>query len=88
MNTHPTDTLPPEAVAALARGHKIDAIRIVREEHGVDLKAAKDRVEAYARAHPALGDRHSPGEVRASRGPALAIALALAALLGWWLLSD
>lgn len=43
--------LPPEAVAALARGELIQAIKIVREVTGMGLKESKDAVEAYA-AHP------------------------------------
>lgn len=38
--------LPPMARAALQRGHKIEAIKIVREQLGVDLKQAKEIVEA------------------------------------------
>lgn len=43
--------LPSEAVAALARGELIQAIKIVREATGTGLKESKDAVEAYA-AHP------------------------------------
>ena len=43
--------LPSEAVAALARGDLIQAIKIVRTATGLGLKEAKDAVEAYA-AHP------------------------------------
>ena len=38
--------LPPMARAALQRGHKIEAIKIVRKQLGVDLKQAKEIVEA------------------------------------------
>ena len=34
-------TLPLEAVSALHRGNKIEAIKVVREQQGVDLKEAK-----------------------------------------------
>lgn len=40
--------LPPEAIAALERGRLIEAIKIVRDSTGLDLKAAKDAVERYA----------------------------------------
>lgn len=43
------DTLPPEAVLALKRGQLIEAIKIVREKSGMDLKASKEAVERYAR---------------------------------------
>lgn len=37
-----------EAVAALRRGNKIEAIKITREKQRLGLKEAKDAVEAYA----------------------------------------
>jgi len=46
--------LPPAAVAALSNGNKIEAIKIVRQEWGSDLKDAKDAVDAYVRTQPAL----------------------------------
>ena len=46
--------LPPEAVAALAGGNKIEAIKIVRATQKVDLKTAKDAVESYLEVHPEL----------------------------------
>jgi len=46
--------LPPAAVAALSNGNKIEAIKIVRQEWGTDLKDAKDAVDAYVRTQPAL----------------------------------
>ena len=46
--------LPAEAVAALQRGNKIEAIKIVRMERKIDLKDAKDTVEAYVASQPAL----------------------------------
>lgn len=53
---HSDIRLPPEAAAALARGELIQAIKIVRGATGLDLKEAKDLVEAYA-AHPDAGKR-------------------------------
>jgi len=46
--------LPSDAVAALRDGNKIQAIKIVREVSGMDLKGAKDRVDRYVLAHPDL----------------------------------
>ena len=40
--------LPPEAIAALERGNLIEAIKIVRERTGMDLKSSKEAVERYA----------------------------------------
>jgi ribosomal protein L7/L12 len=46
MNPQP---LPPDAAAALARGHKIEAIKLLREATGLGLAEAKHAVEAAAR---------------------------------------
>ena len=46
--------LPPEAVAALHRGNKIEAIKVVRAQLSVDLKEAKQRVEHFLRAEPSV----------------------------------
>ena len=40
--------LPPEAIAALERGNLIEAIKIVRERTGMDLKSSKEAVERHA----------------------------------------
>lgn len=45
--------LPPAAIDALERGRKIEAIKRVREERGVDLKTAKEMVEHYSRTYGA-----------------------------------
>lgn len=39
--------LPADAVAAIDRGHLIEAIRIVRERTGLGLKESKDAVERH-----------------------------------------
>ena len=46
--------LPTAAIAALHRGNKIEAIKIVREEQHIGLKEAKDIVDEALRAQPAL----------------------------------
>jgi len=40
--------LPPEAIAALERGNLIEAIKIVRDRTGMDLRSSKEAVEHYA----------------------------------------
>ena len=41
--------IPAEAAAALAKGARIEAIKLVREaNHGVDLRGAMEAVDAYA----------------------------------------
>jgi ribosomal protein L7/L12 len=42
------DKLPPEAIAALAARQLIEAIKIVRDKTGMDLKSSKEAVERYA----------------------------------------
>ncbi len=46
--------LPPLAVSALMKGQKIEAIKIVREERGIELTEAKDVVEEYIRSDPII----------------------------------
>ncbi|MFP6848119.1 MAG: ribosomal protein L7/L12 [Pseudomonas sp.] len=46
-------SLPPEVVAALQRGRKIEAIKLLRELKGLGLKEAKDAVDDFqAEQHP------------------------------------
>lgn len=55
--------LPPEAIAALEQGRKIEAIKIVRAGRGLDLKASKEVVESYARSRPELEERLKSGDL-------------------------
>jgi ribosomal protein L7/L12 len=56
MSNEPGRTvdLPKAAVEALWQGNVIGAITIVRQERKVGLKEAKELVEAYIGARPAL----------------------------------
>lgn len=40
--------LPPEVLAALQQGRKIEAIKLLRELKGIGLKEAKDAVDSHA----------------------------------------
>jgi len=51
--------IPPAALNELMQGRKIEAIKIVREQWGIDLKAAKEAVEAYAKTQPELASQLS-----------------------------
>jgi hypothetical protein len=62
------------AMAALRRGNKIEAIKLVRVEHGVGLKEAKDIVDEFVRAHPLQDDGSPIVRVQSSRNGL------------WWLL--
>lgn len=49
-NTGPQ--LPAQAINALSRGRKIEAIKMVHKQTGLGLKASKELVEAYEQQHP------------------------------------
>jgi len=68
-------TIPLEAVAALHRGNKIEAIKLVREEQGLGLKEAKDLVEQFLRNDPAV--QASFAQVKAQSG---------GSALRWWVI--
>jgi len=46
--------LPPLAVSALVKGQKIEAIKLVREQRGIEPMEAKDIVEEYIRSDPVI----------------------------------
>lgn len=85
----PGTALPPAVLSAMARGDKVQAIKLAREATGLGLKEAKEAVEAAATGAPASVHRSArnvaPGEVLRSRINWVAIAtffgLALVALL-------
>lgn len=45
----PRNSLPPEVIEALRAGKPIEAMKLLRKSSGVDLKAAKDAIEAQLR---------------------------------------
>lgn len=49
--------LSAEAITALERGNRIEAIKITRESTGLSLKEAKDAIDAYLAANPAVKQR-------------------------------
>ncbi len=70
-----SEPLPPQAIAALAQLRKVDAIKIVRRERGLDLKAAKDAVDAYIETQPDLKRRITAAQAEAKRGCLIWIAM-------------
>lgn len=50
------DALPPEVMAALDRGQKIEAIKLLRECKGIGLKEAKDEVDRYKLGRSSAAD--------------------------------
>jgi ribosomal protein L7/L12 len=85
----PRAVLPPAVLSAMARGDKIEAIKLARETTGLGLKEAKEAVEAAASSAPAAVHRSSrslsPGEVPRGRinwlGVATFFALGVVVLL-------
>ncbi|HQV24020.1 MAG: hypothetical protein H6996_09200 [Moraxellaceae bacterium] len=83
-----TPLIPLAAIGALALGHKIDAIKIVRQENALSLKEAKEAVEAYQRAHPDLGT-HPTTEPQTSTSlwlSSMVIFIATACITWIWLM--
>jgi ribosomal protein L7/L12 len=50
----PSIQMPMEAINALQKGNKIEAIRFIREENKMGLKDAKDYVEQYIKDNPSI----------------------------------
>lgn len=78
--------LPAEVQVALAKGDKIEAIRLLRATTGMGLKEAKDSVDAHDAAAAPERPGLAPGEVPRSMGMRLLPWLvAAAALAGAWI---
>lgn len=83
---NPLRALPPDAARALARGNKIEAIKLARQETGIGLKEAKDWVEAH-QPQPHMPTGLAPGEVPRPWGGWPWVALLVAVIVaGLWLL--
>ena len=68
MTQEPTKVpLPPAAIAALAQGNKIEAIKSLRVEQHLDLKQAKDRVEDHLRDNPTTQAAYATAAERSGR---------------------
>ena len=77
--------------AALRKGDKLEAIRLMREKGGLGLKEAKDAVEAYGREQGADDYHRAPGEVPRRGGAGwliLVLAVVALALLARRLFAD
>ena len=60
--------LSSAAIAALQKGNKIEAIKIVRVERNLGLKEAKDYVEDYVRRDPSLKRKMEEVQAEAKKG--------------------
>ena len=78
--------LPPAAIAALWKGQMIEAIKVVREARDLDLKEAKDAVEAYLKTQPALQKKRAMAQAELRQGffRWLAVIVVLLALAAYW----
>jgi ribosomal protein L7/L12 len=86
MNRKPPNlTLSEAAVAALQRGNKIEAIKLLRMQQGIGLKEAKDLVEAYLRTQPALQSTFDTKQVQIKQSTLLWIIVLIGAGLLYFL---
>lgn len=65
---HVSQDFPKEAIAALERGSKIEAIKCIRIAYGVGLKEAKDIVEQFIDKSPNLKNRMVSANVESAKG--------------------
>ena len=75
----PQHELPNEAIVALARGSKIDAIKSVRVARGVGLKDAKEIVEQFLATSPQVQSRMAAANKESARN-SISVLLLIAAL--------
>jgi hypothetical protein len=68
--SHPSSNqpLPQAAIAALHTGRMIEAIKILRQEQGLGLKDAKERVDQYVAKDPLLREQFGASQSGAQRG--------------------
>ena len=79
--------LPAQAVQALEQGRLIQAIKILRMNSGLDLLAAKTKVDAYLAANPATKARCAAAMASGSLslGRITTFALVIVAAIVVWL---
>lgn len=76
--------LPGEAIAALERGNKIEAIKLVREAQGLGLKEAKDAVEAYLKHNPAIAAKYDAAQAANRGSPMLWLLLIIGVVIAYF----
>lgn len=79
------DELPPDVIAAVMAGRRVEAIKLLREETGLDLREAKRIVDMLDRLHGGTGFTDAPQftEVGGSRGLIIIIAALVAGYLAF-----
>lgn len=79
--------MPAQALAALQQGNKIEAIKIVRVEHRIGLKEAKEYVERHVESDPALQAAMRANSMQIGPGQLfrfLAIVALVVIVFLWW----
>ena len=82
------DKLPPEVMAALQRGEKVEAIKLLRAATGLGLKESKDLVDAVQVEASTAGDTHlAPGELpRPGNTVWIVVCLVIVCAFAWYFL--
>jgi len=79
MDNDNNPSLPDDVIDALKTGSKIEAIKLLRVTRGIDLKAAKERVEQYMEQNKEVfGSSRQRQDSSAGRFVFFAIIIALA----------
>lgn len=73
--------LPLEVLEALGQGHKVEAVKRLRAAEELDLREAKERVDAHLAADPGVRPATVERASGAGRWIALFVVVALAAVL-------
>lgn len=83
------EEIPPVVHAAVISGHKVEAVKLLREETGLGLREAKRIVDLLERQHGGAGieDAQRFTEVGGSRGLIIIIAAIVAGYAAWRLVS-
>ena len=76
--------LPPEAIAALQQGNKIEAIKIVREAQKLDLKDAKDKVDDHVKNDPVLHQKFASAQAETTGSLVRWLIIIAVAILGYF----
>ena len=79
------DEIPLAALAALKQGKKLEAIKLLRAERGIDLKTAKQRIDAYASRNPQFTKAGAASGNSGSGFGKTLLAVLIVALLIWLL---
>jgi len=80
-----SQALPPEAIDALQRGNKIEAIKLVREAQKLDLKDAKDRVDDYVKNDPVLQQKFASAQAETTSSLVRWLIIIAVAIVGYYL---